>query len=105
MKLIVLHRVWPALVQSAEWYQLQSEGLGAEFIDAVVALSDIVAQNPQHFPVVHLDARRAVMSRFPFGMYFVIRPDSIYVFAISHLHRNPKSWQRWIPKSRPHWKR
>jgi hypothetical protein len=97
MKLIVLHRVLPTLLASAEWYELERSGLGGEFIEAVDRVTDSIAESPFRYPVVYRDARRAQVERFPFGVFFVIRDKVVYVFSVSHLHRNPSRWQRIIP--------
>jgi hypothetical protein len=97
MKLITLHQVWPSLLASAEWYELERDGLGGEFVEAVDRVTDTIAEAPERYPVVYRDARRAQVERFPFGAFFVIRGDVVYVFSITHLHRNPRRWQRLIP--------
>jgi hypothetical protein len=36
--------------------------------------------------------RRAVLSRFPYGLVYGQKPDSIVVVAVAHLHREPRYW-------------
>jgi toxin ParE1/3/4 len=98
MKAIILHRVRPALLASAQWYELQRAGLGGEFLAAVEVAVIAIKNGPFRFPAVYRAARRAQLERFPFGVFFVIRSDAIYIFAVSHLHGNPRKWQRFVPK-------
>lgn len=98
MNLEVAPRVWPELVSSLEWYTEQQDGLAAELMDAIRRTIREVASSPYRFPVIHLGARRAQVNRFPFGVFFIVLDDTVHVFAICHLQRNPNHWQRHIPR-------
>lgn len=75
------------------WYQGQQKGLGDEFLEAVQAALDGVASYPEAFPVVHRDTRRALLRRFPYGLFYRILEDRIVVVACFHAMRDPKSWR------------
>ena len=78
---------------AAIWYEGERSGLGRRFLDAVgVALAHI-EDNPQQFPVVHRDKRRALLKRFPYGLYFRIESTSAVVVGCFHGHRNPTAWK------------
>jgi toxin ParE1/3/4 len=80
--------------ESARWYNNESLGLGEAFLEIVEQALDAISENPYQFPRVHRDVRRALLKRFPFGIFFRIRPDRIKVLAIVHLSRDPARWQR-----------
>jgi toxin ParE1/3/4 len=98
MKVIILHRVKLMLLASAQWYEAQRVGLGGEFLAAVDAVVLAIENAPYRFPVVFKDARRAQLERFPYGVFYVLRHDDIYVYSVSHLHGDPRQWQRAVPK-------
>jgi len=50
--------------------------------------------NPQQFPVIFVDLRRAPLRRFPYGLFFRLRADAIYVIACFHSSRDPQVWRR-----------
>jgi len=78
---------------AAVWYEGEASGLGRQFLDAVgVALAHI-EHNPQQFPVVHRDKRRALLKRFPYGLYFRLESTSAVVVGCFHGHRNPRAWK------------
>ena len=58
------------LAAAASWYEQQREGLGHEFLDEAFSAFQLVAELPLTYPIVHRDTRRALMTRFPFGIYF-----------------------------------
>jgi len=75
------------------WYEQQRSGLGAGFLkilgDALIAIQ----RAPQLHPVIHRDTRRALIRRFPYGIYYRIYPDLIVVVACMHGRRDPRRWQ------------
>ena len=82
------------LEEAALWYEKQCSGLGDEFLDEVQVTFKILSENPYLYTVVHNNARRALIHRFPFGLYYIIDQNSIIVVAAMHGSRHPKRWQK-----------
>lgn len=76
-----------------EWYDLQKEGLGEEFISEIDKTIERIYSNPKQFGKVRKLARMAIVKRFPFGVFYIIKGDVINVFAIFHFSRNPAVWK------------
>lgn len=76
-----------------EWYEAQAPGLGSEFVRAVDACLSNVGRNPLAYPIIHKQARRALIRRFPYGILYVFDQETVSVIACFHGKRNPKSWQ------------
>ena len=74
-------------------YELLRRGLGGEFIASVSATLRAVVEAPLQFPVAHRDARRALLRRFPYNVYFRIRGQVVVVVAVQHGRRHPQRWQ------------
>ncbi|MDD4673085.1 MAG: type II toxin-antitoxin system RelE/ParE family toxin [Bacteroidales bacterium] len=79
--------------KAAVWYNDKSEGLGNGFLRALDAKINEIQRNPNHFQVVYKNIRRALTSRFPYGIFFIVESDAIYILAILHTSRNPKIWK------------
>jgi len=45
-------------------------------------------------PNVYRDAHRALLRRFPFGIFFKKYEDRTLVVAVTDLRREPSRWQR-----------
>lgn len=58
--------------EAAIWYEKQRPGLGDEFLDELRSVFKSISENPAIYPVVHRSTRRALIRRFPFGVYFRI---------------------------------
>lgn len=78
---------------AARWYELQRPGLGREFVAEVDAALSRVAENPLQCQVLHRETRRAIVHRFPYGLFYRVEGSTIVVFCVSHLHREPASWK------------
>lgn len=77
-----------------DWYEKQVPGLGIEFVRCVDARVRDVAHQPQLYPLVHAGSvRRALVSRFPYAIYFVEKRESVIVIAILHQRVHPGTWQ------------
>jgi len=79
--------------EAAAWYEKQYEGLSDEFLDEVLSACETISENPNMYPVVHRHTRRAIIHRFPFGIYYRIEEELIVVVAVMHGSRHPKQWQ------------
>ena len=42
---------------------------------------------------VHRHVRRALIRRFPYGIYYAVDEELIEVIAVFHAKRDPKRWQ------------
>jgi len=58
------------LVAIEDWYDAQRQGLGTEFRDEVDAAIARVANNPLIYPERYRGARRALLRRFPYVLWY-----------------------------------
>ena len=80
-------------LETRQYYESRRPGLGREFGQALDALIARVVSNPFAFPCVHNETRRAVLSRFPYAVYFRVAEEAIVVLAI-HGRQHPSRWRR-----------
>lgn len=82
------------VADAAAWYENQSTGLGAEFLDEILAACNIIAENPQMYPILHRGTRRAVIHKFPFGIYYRVENDFVTIVGVMHASRDPNKWKK-----------
>ena len=80
-------------LEAASWYEGEREGLGAEFLAELRATFVRIEEGPLRFPLVFRESRRAILHRFPFGVFFIVEAELATVLAITHLHRHSGVWQ------------
>lgn len=93
MKLEIISEAERELENAAEWYHQHRVGLDASFlIEIRLALARIRAF-PNAWTRVSRRCRRCRLNRFPYGIIYQIRDDTILVIAIAHLNRRPDFWR------------
>lgn len=80
--------------EAQEWYELQSPGLGEEFIAAVELQLKRLEQAPLLYAEVIPNVRRALLPRFPYGLFYAVRGNLIHIVAVLHDARNPRRWPK-----------
>ena len=74
------------------YYEGKTAGLGEQFLMAVVSAFQAIERYPEMFAKVHGDVRRALVSRFPYAIFYRVEPRRIVVLAVLHTARDPKVW-------------
>lgn len=77
------------LNEAYRWYEQQLEGLGQEFIICIDAALSVIQRTPKIFPKIHKDIRRALIRRFPYGIFYIYERDKVIVLAFLHTSRDP----------------
>jgi plasmid stabilization system protein ParE len=87
----------PALLevsQAAEFYEERVAGLGADFLDEVVAAIDRILQFPEAWGRLGRNYRRCSLRRFPYLIIYIIEPNrDILIVSVFHQSREPGSWR------------
>jgi toxin ParE1/3/4 len=71
-------------------YEKVRQGLGGEFLDELARIEGHLQANPALYQQVDGDMRRAVLRRFPYGLFYVIDGGQVNVLGCLHLHRDPR---------------
>ncbi len=90
MHLIVRTDAEAQIASGYGWYEEERRGLGAEFVEELSFTIAAIELHPLRFPRVKRNLRRALVRRFPYGVYFLIRDDAIVVTGVRHLARDPR---------------
>jgi plasmid stabilization system protein ParE len=93
---IVRHEAELDLIDAVKWYEENLKGLGSNFLLNVEATIQSLSRNPQAYPKVYKNIRRALIRKFPFGIHYIIEGNQIVVLAIFHFSRSPKNWKSRI---------
>jgi plasmid stabilization system protein ParE len=93
VRLVVRGAAEADIAEAARWYGQRSPGLGSEFLRAVDVTLAEIARMPERYPVVRGRARRALLRRFPYALFFVASPDLVSIIACMHARRDSRHWQ------------
>ena len=82
------------LTAGFDWCEEQRSGLGEYFLSAVQATLTSIELQPEMFVAVHGEVRRAIVSRFPFAIFYLVEPKRVVVLRLLHTARDPSLWPR-----------
>jgi plasmid stabilization system protein ParE len=81
------------LAEYRDRYESIRPGLSRDFELAFDATLCRIARHPQAYEEVGYGLRRALLQRFPHGVFYRQGPDAVQVVAVLHPSRNPRIWQ------------
>jgi plasmid stabilization system protein ParE len=81
------------IAEAALWYERRCAGLGNEFVHAVDSCFDLIARQPDAFPVIYRNARLGLLRKFPYLVVYRVFPEFITVVAVMHGRRHPRRWK------------
>jgi plasmid stabilization system protein ParE len=82
----------PEIIEAIDWYNARTPGLGGSFEAEVDRQLGRISENPLQFPLVVENIRRARLRRFPYGLFFQLRPKGVLITACFHARRDPRRW-------------
>lgn len=82
--------------EAANWYEQRREGLGDAFLDEIQNVLVAISERPAAYAVLHRGVRRALIKRFPFGVFYRLEDDGLVVFAVMHGRRHPRRWMERV---------
>lgn len=91
-KLIILSPAKRDIKNAYEWYEQKTTGLGGAFLKRIDDCLAAIKRSPNAFQPVAGDARRAIVKKFPYVVFYRIEGDVIFVYSVFHTSQNPKKW-------------
>lgn len=81
-------------IEAGLYYNRQVPGLGDDFVDEIESGIRKILLAPYTWGLVEDDVRRFLVSRFPYGIYYTVEENTVIIWAVKHLHRDPDYWQQ-----------
>jgi toxin ParE1/3/4 len=85
----------PAKADLAEvklWLKDKRPGLALDFMICLEEAVERIRRHPEAYPVISRRLRRAVLRRFPYGVYYVYDAPIIRFIGVIHTSRHPRTW-------------
>jgi plasmid stabilization system protein ParE len=95
-RLIIRPEAEADLTDAAEWYDSREPDLGLKLVSEVHSAISRALKNPESFTCVRRNptVRRVLARRFPYRIFFIVRPDALVVFAVLHAARHDRAWKQ-----------
>ncbi|MFH1066995.1 MAG: type II toxin-antitoxin system RelE/ParE family toxin [bacterium] len=88
--LIIHPRAEADLAKTFLWYESKGVGLGSQFIYNVEAAVAFISRHPLALRKYYKEYRRALVRRFPYGVFYVVDEAQISILSVMHLAQNPE---------------
>lgn len=71
-------------------------GHGGTFLAELETVTDAIQAMPLRFPIIHGKIHRALLRRYPFAVFFRVRPTTaqVVVLAVLPQRGDPAKWPR-----------
>jgi plasmid stabilization system protein ParE len=76
------------------YHEDKSDGLSFEFLRSLDASLQSVKRNPFAYQTIYKEARRVLLRKFPYALFYVVEGNRIVVIACFNQKRNPIDWLR-----------
>ena len=93
-RVILLAEARMDAVEAFRRYETERPGLGNVFRASLNSAIQRMRSAPLSSAVVYRDVRRALVDRFPYGVFYRVQSGDIIIVGIIHGHRSPTAWQR-----------
>ena len=78
---------------AVRWYQRIDPNLAYRFAREAFATLRRIRKFPYQFPIIEGQTRRALLKRFPYSIFFILKKDGPFVIAVVHQRRSDKFWR------------
>ncbi len=79
--------------EAAKFYEEQQEGLGKRFVEALTDTINRIRRSPLLYGKIDSNMRKCRLLRFPFGVIYRDKNDTIEIIAVMHLKKKPGYWK------------
>lgn len=77
------------ILEAYDWYELQREGLGLDFLNELEGFYTNLLLNPKIYSYFDKPVREGKINRFPYTVVYEVVEDLIIVYSVFMTKQNP----------------
>ena len=77
------------ILEAYDWYELQREGLGIEFLDELDIFYLTLERNPGTYSFYQKPVRQGTLKRFPYTVVYEIFDDVVVIYSVFMYRQHP----------------
>lgn len=77
------------ILEAFDWYELQREGLGTEFLDELDTFYSALLLHPNSYGYYEKPVRQGKIERFPYVVIFEIFEEIVVVYSVFMTRQDP----------------
>ncbi|MBI3203432.1 MAG: type II toxin-antitoxin system RelE/ParE family toxin [Myxococcales bacterium] len=86
------------VLSAATYYESERAGLGFDFLEEFERAVALIANSPLAFTLVEHRVRRALLRRFPYGLFYEVGDDQDVIVAVVDLRQDPEEILRMLKR-------
>jgi plasmid stabilization system protein ParE len=86
--------------EAFNWYEGQRIGLGHSLVICIDACLDNLNRHPFYGTPIHVDVRRVLIKKFPYGLYYRVIKSDIEIIGFRHFRRETINLSKRISPTR-----
>lgn len=94
--LIVKPKAQQDIKKAIEWYKEQSENLPKKLLNKIDESLEKIEKTPEHYQKRYNEIRIVFTKKFPYGIYYTLEENTIFVHAVLHTKQNPKTAEKRV---------
>lgn len=77
------------IIEAYDWYELQKEGLGLDFLNELETFYKSLLRNPYIYSYLENSVREGKINRFPYTVAYEVVEATIVVYSVFMVRQNP----------------
>jgi toxin ParE1/3/4 len=77
------------IIEAYDWYEMQREGLGAEFLEELEHLYEVLLNNPHTYSYYEEPVRQGKINRFPYLVVYEVFDTLIIIYSVFMTKQDP----------------
>ncbi len=78
-----------AIIEAYDWYELQREGLGLDFLNELEIFYNSLVRNPHTYSYYFNEVREVKINLYPYTVAYEIFATSIVIYSVFMAKQNP----------------
>jgi plasmid stabilization system protein ParE len=86
------------IAEAMKYYNREEPGLGDELVEEVHDTIQRILEHPNAWTALSSRTRKCQTRRFPYGIVYQIRENTLLIVSVMHTSRSPNSWKSRLPR-------
>lgn len=93
-RLVILPRAEADIDDAYRWYEARRSGSGDRLLKRIRTRLNAIRRHPEACALMAEGCRRALLSQFPYAIFYQYAEKTVTVVAVFHCAQSPERWRK-----------